>query len=409
MVKYQHDWERSKTKTERKIGYLRSILESNRYAKDVRVFGSYSYILDRHQTLWKEWYNDKRKVNRKKTLASFAVAIIPYLPIIYVFFYVSINVIYGEFTVGDYTFYTSLVNQFQAGLLGVIASINQVYESNLRLLKFEEFLAWPCEIQDNGALMLEQIESIEFKNVCFKYPHSNQMTLFNLSFKTEINEKVALVGVNGAGKTTIVKLLLRLYDPCSGEILINGNNIQKYQLESLRKSIGVVFQDFNRYAMKLRDAVSISDLSHSNDDKRIENALNAADLKLDERFVSGTETYLGKIFEETGVELSGGQWQKIAIAQAYFKDSKYMILDEPSASLDPVSEHYLFDRMDDLCKNCGALFITHRLSCVSSADKIIMIENGSCIGSGTHEYLMQNVQPYADLYNLQASKYNTYK
>lgn len=405
MAKKQYVWERSRTKNNRQIGYIAGILEGQRFSKDVRVFGTYDHLLEQHQAMWHAWFKEKRRIDRKRLIASISISIIPYIPIVYTLFYVATNIMAGNLTIGDYTFYTTLANQFQSGLMGVIASINQGYESEMRLKKFDEFLTWPSRIEDDGELELSSIETIEFEHVDFAYPHSEYMVLRDLSFVIGKNEKIALVGINGAGKSTIVKLILRLYDPDKGRVLINGIDIKKYRLADVRKAMGVVFQDFNKYLMKLNEAVSITDTEHINDTDRISGALKSADFTVDERFVNGMESYLGKVFDEEGVELSGGQWQKLAIAQAYFKESKFMVFDEPSASLDPVAENHVFEKMVDLCKDKGAIFITHRLSCVSAADKIILIENGTCSACGTHKELMNCSTSYAKLFNLQAGKY----
>ena len=409
ITKKQYEWERNKTQSNRKIGYLRGILESSHYAKDVRLFGSYDYLLDRQQTLWNNWYKEKRGINIKKLFASLAVSIVPYVPIIYLMIFITYNIIRGEMTIGDYTFYTALINQFQGGVMGLIASFNQGYQGELHLSKFDEFLAWPSRITDTGNLTLSNIDTIEFRNVSFKYPHAKSAIIKNLSFKIDKNEKIALVGINGAGKTTIVKLLLRLYDPEQGEVLFNGIDARKYKLSEIHKAIGVVFQDFNRYYMKLGEVISIANSGKKTSQEKIEHALDAADFRMDDRFMYGLDTYLGKVFDENGVELSGGQWQKLAIAQAYLKDSKFMIFDEPSASLDPAAENLVFQKMTDLCNEKGALFITHRLSCVSNADKIILIENGTCTGIGTHSEMMHNSKTYSELYNMQAGKYLSFK
>lgn len=409
MAKKQYTWERSRTKNNRQIGYINSILEGHRFSKDLRVFGTYDYLLEQRQAMWQIWFKEKRKIDKKRLAASVSISIIPYIPIVYTVFYIATNIMVGNLTIGDYTYYTALANQFQAGLLGIIASFNQGYESGLRLKKFDEFLAWPSRLNDDGSLELKNIKSIEFDHVDFAYPNSEFQVLRDVSFIINKNEKVALVGINGAGKSTIVKLILRLYDPDKGRIMINGVDIKEYKLANVRKAMGVVFQDFNKYLMKLNESVSITSTEHKKDKERVNIALKAADFLVDDRFKNGLETYLGKVFDEEGVELSGGQWQKLAIAQAYFKESKFMVFDEPSASLDPVAENHVFQKMVDLCKDKSAIFITHRLSCVVAADKIVLIENGTCSASGTHAELMNSSVTYAKLFNMQAEKYMALK
>ena len=262
------------------------------------------------------------------------------------------------------------------------------------------FLNW------NRGSRIQSVDTIEFRNVSFSYSNTNHTVLQNVSFTIKKDESLALVGLNGAGKSTIAKLMLRLYDPTSGEILVNGINLKQYDLKSYYKCIGVVFQDFNRYNLKIREAIALPDIDGIEDEQRILNACSNADLHIEQDILkNGLDTYLGKIFDQDGIELSGGNWQKIAIAQAFFKNASFMLFDEPNAALDPDAERNLFEKMISLSKNKCVVYVTHRLSAATTASKILVISNGVCCEMGTHHELMQAKGLYYDLFNKQAEYY----
>jgi ABC-type bacteriocin/lantibiotic exporter with double-glycine peptidase domain len=363
-------------------------------------------MIGKYKALWNIWFNERIAFERKKFTASFFASLIPFLPIAFIMFYVCLGIIHGRFSIGDLAFYNGVATQFFAGTSSLINAFNQSFESELRLTNFNNFLKWETRVKNHGQQKIRTIDSIEFKDVCFTYPKTSGKVLDGVSFSIGRNEKIALVGVNGAGKSTVVKLLLRLYDADSGEVLVNGINIREYDIGSLRKAIGVVFQDYNRYLLPINEAVAISDINGTNDEQRVKEALDNADFNIDGgNFPHGIHTSLSKLFTDDGVELSGGQWQKLAIAQAYFKKSAFLIMDEPSAALDPAAEHRIFHKMKNLCKDKGAIFITHRLSCVSAADRIIVINSGRCTEAGTHKELMELNGVYARLFTYQAEKY----
>lgn len=405
VARKKYDWQRSRTINERKIGYVNNILAGQSYAKDIRVFHSYRYFLSAFQNLWTAWFKEKRKIDRQRFVYSLLAQAAPFIPISVILFYIVFQILGGSMTIGDFTYVNGIVMQFFAGISMLFSALNNGYESEMRLTNFDAFMAWKPQIRNNGKRVLDRIRTIEFRHVSFRYPKTRQLVLQDINFVIEEQEKVALVGVNGAGKSTIIKLLLRLYDSEDGQILINGTDIREYTLESLHGAMGVVFQDFNQYLLQLDQAVAVSSPLEPVDEQRIAAALEKADFAVDKRFAGGMRTYLGKIFDEEGVVLSGGQWQKLAIAQAYYRQSSAMILDEPNASLDPEAEYHLFEKLKDLCSDKIALFITHRLSCVSMADKIIVINHGRCEEIGTHEQLMDNNGTYAKLYTYQAEKY----
>lgn len=407
VAKKKYDWQLSRMTNERRIGYIQAILNGKGYSKDIRVFNIKGYMLNKFESLWRSWFKEKMKIARSRMNSSYLASMLPYAATVFVFVFIGIKIVHRTATISDYTFYTSMTAQFISGIATFLSSINQGYESEMRLTNFSKFLNWETILDESGTETLDGINEIEFCNVSFTYPNTDVEILKNVSFKIEKNIKIAFVGLNGAGKSTLVKLLLRLYEPTSGVILINGKDIKQYSIESIRQNMSVVFQDFNRYDLSIRENVAIADLSRLNDDADIQSALQNADLQIRQELKNGLDTQLGKTFDPDGIELSGGQWQKIAISQAYFKPASFVIMDEPNSSLDPDAEHRLFLNMKDICKDKGAIFITHRLSSVSIADKIIVLDAGVCKEIGTHKELMRKKGVYYNLFNEQAQKYTS--
>lgn len=409
VTKKKYKWQIDQTINERKYGYFESILRNRSHSKDIRVYHVDKYLTQNFISLWKKWFSEKSKINRQKYIYSFLGGILPIFCDIGVLVYVCICILNGSLTLGDFTYYRSMASQFRNGMNSLLMSINSGYESEMKLSHYEDFLNFENHIVNDGTLELKDIWRIEFKNVCFKYPHTESFVLSDINFTIDKHEKIALVGANGSGKSTLVKLLLRLYDTTSGEILINSENIKKYTLESLHNCFSIVFQDFNRYNFSLKDAITISDIGRKDKTNEIYTACENANIDINGSFKNGIDTFLGKIFDKNGVELSGGQWQKIAIAQAYFKKSNFVIMDEPNSSLDPASEDKMFKNLQKLTNEKGGLIITHRLSSVFIADRIVVLENGMVEEIGTHDVLMQQDKLYKKMFNLQAEKYRVEK
>lgn len=407
-IKRSYVWDRKKVKSERKINYYKDLLKSKQFAKDIRVFNLYPTFYKGLVKLWKSWFSEKRKIIFERGFWGALATSLPQIGTTVILFYVGLLILARKLTIGDFTFYSGMIGQFVAGIAGIFGAFTQIYESELKLTNYKIFLNLMPRIKKQGSLIPKSDLEIEFRNVSFTYPTSDRQILHNVSFKINPCEKVALVGLNGAGKSTIIKLMLRLYDPTDGEILVNGVNVKDYDIYEYRKNFGVVFQDFANYSFSLRDSIAISDIKNKSDDDKIYYACKAAGIEnVVNRLSKGLDTFLTKQFDDTGEELSGGEWQKVSIARAYFKDSKFMIMDEPSASLDPEAEYSMYETLADLCEDKGALIISHRLSSVVMADRIIVIEKGRLVESGSHGELMHKNGRYAQLFNLQAERYVT--
>jgi ATP-binding cassette subfamily B protein len=249
------------------------------------------------------------------------------------------------------------------------------------------------------------VRGVEFRNVSFKYPENSRLVLDSINFHLHTGERLALIGENGQGKTTIVKLITRLYDPTEGQILLDGIDLREYDLEDLHREIGVIFQDFMRYEMTARENIAVGRVEERNnlDLLKIAARKSLADATI-ERLPQGYEQMLGRRFEQ-GVDLSGGEWQKVALARAYLRDAQLLILDEPTAALDARSEFEVFQRFSELTAGKMALFISHRFSTVRSADRILVLANGKIAEEGTHDQLASLGGRYAEMFEMQASSY----
>ncbi len=406
VAKRKYDWQLKRARNDRKLGYFKRILQGKGYAKDIRVFENQEYFKTRFADMWKEWYLEKKKMEKLRLTLSFTCSILPLLSTTLVLVCVGTGIVNGMNTLGDYSLYGGAATQLMTSVTAFTGVINQSYESEMRLNKYADFLKLEPLVSNTGEKIISHIETIEFRNVSFSYPNTSKTVLENISFKVNRNQSLALVGLNGAGKSTIVKLLLRLYDPDKGEILINNVNLKEYDTKSYHKCIGAVFQDFARYDLKIREVVSLSDIEHIDEDQRIIDACNAAEIKIGVNTLpNGIETYLGKTFDPDGFELSGGNWQKIALAQAFFKQSSLMLFDEPNAALDPEAERNLFEKLVELGKNKCVLFVTHRLSAATIASQILVIDNGNCVEQGSHDELIEKKGKYYNLFNKQAERY----
>ena len=361
-----------------------------------------SNILD----MWKEWFNEKVKLEKFKFSITSIASLLPIFSTAVVTIYVGTNIINGNMTVGDYSLYGGAASQLLGAIVAFTGVINQSYESEMRLSRYADFLKMEPLVKNEGKNTIEEINSIEFRNVSFTYPHTDVKILKNVSFTIHRNQSLALVGLNGAGKSTIVKLILRLYDPDSGEILVNGVNLKDYDIHSYYKCIGAVFQDFCRYDLKIRETIALTDINGMNDDERVLKAYKSAEINIDvDHLKDGIDTYLGKTFDPDGLELSGGNWQKVAIAQAFFKNASLMLFDEPNAALDPDAERNLFEKMVELGHSKCVVYVTHRLSAATTASQILVINDGECVEMGTHSELIEKKGLYYDLFNKQAEFY----
>lgn len=393
---------------ERKMQYAADVLLSREFAKEVRIYNIASFISGKFLGTWKMLFSKKKKISLRFTRLLLSLLTLPEIAAASFLFLLGLSVIQGRHSIGDFTYLQGLMAQILGSIYMVISSYTQLMDGKVRIQNYRKFMGFQNKVCFDGRLsLMENTFSIEFRDVSFRYGDDLPWILKDVSFSFHSKQKIALVGVNGSGKTTIVKLLLRFYEPVEGQILVNGKDVKEYALDSFRSHFSTVFQDYSNYAFTVKESVSLSDIGRSDDGDRVMEALrkSGADVFTVD-FPYGMDTYLTRRYEENGRELSGGQWQKIALARAFFRDADIYILDEPSASLDAKSEDEMFGMLHAMYEGKGAVLISHRLSNVYLSDLIFVLDNGSLVESGTHGELMAADGAYAHMYRLQAEKYH---
>jgi len=396
------------TPERRLLDYLRYMGASDESAKEVKLFGLSKFLVGRYADLSDKFYQENKKLAVRRNIVSTLLVTLGTLGYYGAYVVIIYRTVLGVFSIGTLTFLAGSFRQSRDLIQRVLLALSQIYEQSLYLSDlFTFFDVRPTVVSQPGARAVPRpIRSgFQFENVGFRYPGSQRWAVRHLSFTFEPHERIALVGENGAGKTTLVKLLARLYDPDEGRILLDGVDLRDYDLDSLRKNIGIIFQDFVRYDFILRENIGVSQVEALDDDARIREAArrSLAD-SVAQRVPQGFDQMLGRRFDN-GVELSGGEWQKVALARAYMRDAQVLILDEPTAALDARAEYEVFLRFAELTKGRMAVLISHRFSTVRMADRILVLKGGELVDDGTHEELLARGGLYAELFSLQAAGY----
>lgn len=396
------------TPTRRELDYLRVIGTGKEHAKEVKLFGLGRYLHDRYALLTGDIIRKNINLTRHRLWWGSMFAVIGSVGYYASYVFLVWQAIQGHITIGRLVLLTGAIAGSSTQLQGVFSLFSHIADQALHLTDLVEFLKVQPNIRSrpNAIPVPRPIRAgFEFREVCFHYPGSSRLVLKNMNFRLERGEHIALVGENGQGKTTLVKLLARLYDPTSGAIYLDGVDLREYSVEDLHKEIGVIFQDFVRYDMPARMNIGVGRIENVDNDEALWIAAekSRAD-RLLTRFSAGLEQMLGRRFEG-GVDLSGGEWQKFALARAYLRDAQVLILDEPTAALDAVAESEVFARFDDLSRDKMALLISHRFSTVRKSDRIVVLEDGQIYEEGTHDQLVAHGGRYASLFELQAASY----
>ncbi|WP_449466622.1 ABC transporter ATP-binding protein [Stenotrophomonas humi] len=396
------------TPERRQLDYLRQVGASVETAKEVKIFNLHRFLIDRYKLLSERFFRANRALARKRAVWGTLLAALGTLGYYAAYAYIAWRTIRGDFSIGDLTFLSGSFMRLRQLLEGLLTGFSQVASQALYLDDLFSFFAIKPEIhsRENAVAIPRPIrEGFVFENVGFRYPDAERWAVRHLDFQLQAGEVIALVGENGAGKTTLVKLLARLYDPDEGRILLDGRDLRDYDLDDLRANLGVIFQDFVRYHLTAGENIGVGLVESMQDKERIHHAAHRAlaDEVID-ALPAGYDQLIGRRFK-TGVDLSGGQWQKIAIARAYMRDAQVMILDEPTAALDARAEFEVFQRFKELSDNRTAVLISHRFSSVRMADRILVLADGRIEASGTHEELMIEGGRYAELFELQAAGY----
>src|SRR6266436_3915400 len=396
------------TPERRLLDYLRYAGASDEMAKEVKLFSLSDFLVGRYAKLSNEFYEANKHLAVKRNVVSTVFVTIGTLGYYGAYAVTIYLTVLGRFSIGALTF---LAGSFRASrdlIQRILLSLSQVFEQSLYLSDlFTFFDVQPRVTSKPGArpVPVPIRRGFEFQDVGFRYPGSDRWAVRHLTFTFQPEERIALVGENGAGKTTLVELLARLYDPDEGRILLDGVDLRDYDLDSLRKNIGIIFQDFVRYDFVLRENIVVSQVEALDDDARIREAArrSLAD-SVAKRVPQGFDQMLGRRFDN-GVELSGGEWQKVALARAYMREAQVLILDEPTAALDARAEYEVFLRFAELTRGRTAVLISHRFSTVRMADRILVLKGGELVDDGTHEELVARGGLYAELFTLQAAGY----
>lgn len=392
----------------RLLNYLETLLTGSDTVKEIKLFGLGEPLLKRYQELFTRFYLEDRAIAERRTIAGVGWGMLSNLVYYASYAWIVLRTVAGLITLGDMTMFLAIFRQSQSSIRSLLDSLNRLYESNLFLdnlmtyLKLQPLLASPA----NGLAAPAPIcQGIEFRNVSFCYPGSDVYVLRDINLRIRPGERIALVGLNGAGKTTLIKLLTRLYDPTEGQVLLDGVDLREYDLAGLHQRFGVIFQDFVRYQFTVQENIGFGQVDALDDLDRIKDAAYRGGASpIIESLPKGYQAMLGRRWEK-GQELSGGQWQKIALSRAFMRKAEVLVLDEPTSALDAEAEYEVFRRFGELIEGRIAVLISHRFSTVRMADRIVVLSAGKILELGSHAELMQLDGAYARLFNLQAEGY----
>jgi len=397
----------------RQMNYLEQLLTNDVAAKEVKVFALGQTVIDRHASIFRKLFDEDMRLAKSHFWKALFWDFLSNTGFYAAYVFVIFNAIAREITLGSMTLYLSLFRQSQGIFQSVLDQINRLYENGLFMDNIVAFLGMPEQIGKDGqpasvpsaSVAQGSWPGIEFRNVSFRYPGQEGWAIRNLNLAVPRGQKLALVGENGSGKSTLIKLMCNLYQPTEGEILLDGVRLQDYDPLQLHKKIGVLFQDFVHYHATLRENIGFGSVEHLDDAGRIMNAArhSGADDVM-EQLSKGLDTMLGRQFHE-GLELSGGQWQKVALARALLRDSEILILDEPTSSIDAESEFRLFEKIADVTAGKMVILVSHRFGAVRMADKILVLKKGEIEEMGSHDELIGKDGYYARLFRMQASGY----
>ncbi len=404
--KYMKD----RTTDRRKMNYCTHVLTDKSFNKEIKLLGLHETFIERYKKLFAEYFSGLKRIHmREATLHMIVYTLSTIFNGLFLLFVVY-KVCFDGMEVGDYTLYSTALTSVLSGVAAIVANSSKIYEGTLFIDNMIEFMAVKSEIIPNISPAITPKKGIghtlEFCNVSFSYPGKEKLIIKNLNLTLQGGKSYALVGLNGAGKTTLIKLMTRLYDPTEGEILLDGKNIKNYDVKELYAMYGIVFQDFSKYAVTAKENILFGDVhSEINEERLVYAAKESGIHDFLDSLPKGYDTSLIRFFDNDAIDMSIGQWQKISIARAFYKDAEFLILDEPTASLDPIAEAEIFKQFDTLREGKTTLFVSHRLSSATAADEIIVMQGGKILERGNHKELMQSKGAYYNLFTLQAEKY----
>ncbi|WP_415306538.1 ABC transporter ATP-binding protein [Clostridium perfringens] len=404
--KYEYSQKEKAADKDRRTFYVFDTMYDFAYGKDIRIYDLKNILIDKFKKFRGERIDISRDVQGKQLKVKIVDVILLVIREFVVYGYLIYNVLFTGMSIGDFTMYFSTINGFGDWMKGILDDLANIKAQNIYLDDMREFLEIKSENKEKTRdIPIDSSYEIEFKNVSFKYPKTDKYIYKNLSLKIKKGQRLAIVGINGAGKTTFVKLLCRLYEPTSGEILINGVNIKDFSKEEYYKILSVVFQDIKTFAFTVAENVSLENLEEVDREKVLHCIEKAGVGDKINSLQKGIDTSLLKILDGEGVELSGGENQKLALARALYKNGKIVILDEPTSALDAVAEYNIYKGFDELIGDKTAIYISHRLASTKFCDVIAFFENGEIVEYGTHEELLKKNGKYSDMFNIQAQYY----
>ena len=392
----------------RRLTYLEYVLGNDEHAKEVKLFGLAPLLLGRYKSLAETFFADDRRLAVRRMAWGYALSLVSTVVFYGCYAVIVGATVRGRLSLGEMTLYLVAFRQGQQSFQAVLTALGGMYEDTLYMTNLFDYFAIPIEDRKSvgPVAVVRAEEGVRFEGVGFKYPGGDKWALRNIDVFVPKGQSLALVGENGAGKTTFIKLLAGLYEPTEGRVLLDGRDIRTWDEAKLRARIGVIFQDFNEYQLALRENVGFGSVEHVGDDLRVNRAVDQGGAKeLVAGLTAGIETQLGRWFRE-GVDLSGGQWQKVALARAFMREeADILILDEPTAALDAEAEHAVFQRFKALAAGRTTILISHRFPTVRMADRILVIEAGVVVEDGSHAELIAAGRRYARLFGLQAAGY----
>ena len=402
----------------REMNYYSGLMVNKDMVKEIRLFGLSDKFIDGYKTVFVRYFGGLKKLIYAEGFWHVFFTLLSTVVNCFLFIAIAKNVIFGSGQIGDFSFYTGALNSIAGGVTSLITTSATIYEGTLFIDNLIMFMnekrtiipRLPDQASEDEAKPLDVARhtghTIVFDHVCFRYPGMDRDVLHDINLTFEPGDTCVLVGLNGAGKTTLIKLLTRLYDPTEGTIYLDGHDIRSYDVEQLYKMFGIIFQDFGKYAFTVTDNIAFGDIDRPLDMDDVREAAVSADA---DTYISalpdGYATPLQRVFTEEGKELSIGQWQKLSIARAFYSDSDFLILDEPTASLDAIAEQEVFRQFDNLRKDKTTLFVSHRLSSATVANKIIVLDGGTVAELGDHTALMRARGKYYELFSAQAKRY----
>lgn len=393
-------WERATDK--RKSWYLSYLLTRDNTFKEIKSYGIGQYVISKFDSINKKFVKQDIKLFKRRSIFTFIFEFVQQACTAIILFIIIYSALIGEILIGNVVGFINALNLIQSNCKGILNTVYTLYENNLYISQLFEFLDLEEEsinIENKESKSISDIETLDIKDLTFKYPNSPRIVLNNINLNIKKGERIAIVGANGSGKSTLVKLISKLYEVNENSILYNGISLNNYDETQLKNCIAILFQDFTKYELTVRENIGFGNIENIDNDDDMEKALNKASAT----FINNLDEQLGLWFQD-GRQLSGGQWQKIAIARTFFRDASLYILDEPSSALDPIAEKEVIDMFLKMTEDKIGIFISHRLSTAMLADRIIVMNEGQIVGNGTHQELIKNNSLYKEMYELESIK-----